>query len=270
MSSSHNKNTKKIIGWDVKESVKISDPDSNKRVSFNQEEFDRAVTQQGSRVRVYRTVFCPNVKSIDGSEHDIDCQVPGCNNGFLDVHPISTYAHIKNQNLDKYHNIEGMVDGNSVTATFLLGVELQYFNLVELCDYTDIYFQRVKRSQGDIDVLKYTCKRVNVLIDQNGVEYYQAIDFKLDPNGNVWWCSGKGPDPSVIYSIHYEAAVQFRAIKALHVNRFIQAKDPNDGGKVAFMKMQEEWLLQKEFFVKRKDIDGNEILPNLISDPDED
>lgn len=269
--SSHNNSTKKQTAWTVKEPVKRVDPNPNQRLSFEQDAFDRLINQQGCVVNVYRTMYCPNVKSIDGAEHDIDCQVPGCNgSGFLDRHPLQITAAIQNQNLDKYQFVEGMVDGNSVVMTFPIGIELQYFTLVELIDHTDIFFERVKRSQGDIDILKYNAKRVNVCIDQNGIEYFECIDFKLDPNGNIQWKSGKGPDPRTIYSVHYEALVQFRATRALHVNRFVQVKDPDDGGKVAFIKANEEWILTKEFLVKRADQDGNEMLPNPINDPDED
>ena len=50
-----------------------------------------------------------------------------------------------------------------------------------------------------------------MVIDQNGVEYFQAFDFNLDPNGSISWISGRGPEKTVIYAIHYEASVQFIA-----------------------------------------------------------
>lgn len=269
MSSSHNNSTNKRTAWAVKEPTKIDDKYSDQRVSLSQDEFDKLLFQQGCRVKIYRTLYCPNVKSIDGAEHNIDCDM--CNgSGLIDLHPLETTIVIQNQNLEKYQLIEGNVDGNTVVGTFPIGIELQYFTLVELVDHTDIFMERIKRSSGDIDVLKYTAKRVNVCIDQNNVEYYECIDFKLDPNGNIMWKNGRGPSPSTIYSVHYEAAVQFRAVRALHVNRFVQVKDDGDAGKVAFIKMPEQWFLKKEFLVKRVDQNGNEILPNPINDPDDD
>jgi hypothetical protein len=105
------------------------------------------------------------------------------------------------------------------------------------------------------------------MMDSTGKEYYQGIDFDLDQNGSIAWKSGKEPATGTIYSIHYEAHVQFRATKAMHSNRFTQVAV--EGG-VKYVKMPEQWLLQKEFLVKRKDKDGNEILPNRIIDPQED
>jgi hypothetical protein len=252
-------------GWDVKVATIIPAKHSPTRVDISVEDFEKLLREKGSRVRVFRTVFCPNVKSIDGAEHNIDCDL--CNgSGFLDARPIETVAFIQNQVLEKMPFVEGMVDGNSVAVTFPTGIELQYFTLMELMDFQQPYFQRVKRQQGQVDVLKYRAHRVNFCVDQHGKEYFPDADFGLDDNGSILWTPNKGPDPDTIYSIHYEAAVQFRAVRAMHSNRYTQVYSPEDGGKIIHVKLPEQWMLSKEFLVKRKDRDGNEILPNLIVD----
>lgn len=252
-------------GWNQKPPVQLAAKPTGGRVDIDPQKFEQLLQEKGVRVKVYRTVFCPNVKSIDGGEHNIDCDL--CNgSGFLDTRPLCTVAFIQNQTLEKLPFVEGMVDGNSVAATFPMGVELQYFTLVELEDFTEIYFQRVKRQEGDIDVLKYKAHRVNLCIDQYGKEYFQDNDFCIDPNGSIKWNPNKGPNPGDIYSIHYEASVQFRAVRAMHTNRFTQYLTKKGGGGSVHVKLQEQWLLQKEYLVKRKDKDGNEILPNLIHD----
>ena len=146
--------------------------------------------------------------------------------------------------------------------TFLRGIELQYFTLVELLDFTDIYFQRVSRSQGTIDRLKYNGLRVNVLIDYNGIEYFQGSDFCLTLEGDLKWKVGKGPAPEVIYSVHYEAPIRFRATRAVHVNRFSPVR--SKGGQVEHVKLNEMWILTKEFLVLRRNKEGKEKLPNPI------
>lgn len=259
------KNTGDIQGWQVKEPVVLPGKKTPKRVDLNPDDFDNLLKEKGVRVKVYRTMFCPNVKSIDGGEHNIDCTA--CNgSGFLDARPIQTVAFIQNQSHEKLPFVEGMADGNSVAATFPIGIELQYFTLVELVDFTEIYYQRVQRQDGDLDVLKYRACRINLVIDANGKEYFQGNDFMLDENGSIRWKPNKGPNPRDIYSIHYEAAVQFRAVSAMHSNRFTQIADKEG---IKQLKMPEQWLLQKEFLVKRKDKDGNEIGPNSIHDPNE-
>lgn len=258
-------------GWNSKADRSISKTQLGTpkgAVSFVPENFDKLITQQGVRVRVYRTMLCPNVKSIDGGEHEIDCKICTRGNGFVDTNPYETMAVIQSQELEKVARAEGYWDGNSVAATFARGIELQYFTLVELMDFTDIFFERVKRQQGSVDVLKYKACRVNVVMDSRGKTYLADADFDLDVNGSIRWRPDRGPARSQIYSVHYECAQQFRAITAMHVNRFVQ--DGRKSATVTMTKMPEQWRLQKEFLVKRRDKKGSELSVNLIRDPDDD
>ena len=246
---------------DVKYKTKLA------KISLNVPAYDDLVKQQGVRVKVFRTLLCPNVKSIDGGEHNINCS--SCNNGFVDLDPICTWAFIKSQELDKDALPEGYYDANVVWATFLQEIELQYFTLVELPDYTDIFIERLKRQQGRVDRLKYRATKVHALVDGSGKRFYEGSDFSLDNNGDILWKIDRAPLKTTIYSVNYEAAVQFRAIKAAHVNRFGQ-DSITDKGKIKFAKINEQWLLQKEFLVERRDFQGNRLSPNLIRNPDED
>lgn len=257
----HNQETLNRTGWQVKEPV-IKTPanksfELGQRVDFDLGQFDKLITQKGTDVCVYRTAYCPRVKSVDAAEHEIDCTL--CSgSGFVDLYPIQTQAFLQNQDLEKQVHLEGYVDGNHITASFPIGIELQYYTLVELEDYTEIYFQRVLRNaSGDIDVLQYKACRVNFLMDYNGVLYVVDVDFKLDLEGNVEWIAGgRKPADNLPYTIHYEARTQFRAVRAMHVNRFTQVAI---GEKVEHIKLYEQWLLAKEFLVRRKAEDGTEL-----------
>lgn len=257
----HNKNTKKVSGWNVTPAKVRPEITSLERVNLNPEAFDRLIEQHGVNVKVYRTMFCPNVKSIDGGEHETDCTL--CNgSGWMDVKPINTIAFIQSQSQDPKHAVEGFHDGNTVYISFLRNIELQYFTLIELCDHTEIFYQRVVRSASNIDNLKYKALRVNVIVDQFGNEYTEGPDFKLNDNGSIVWKENRGPQEGDIYSIHYECKIQFRAIKALHTNRFEQVRD--DTGNIARVKMPEQWICTKEFLVRRKGYDGEYLNENTI------
>jgi len=149
----------------------------------------------------------------------------------------------------------------------MVGIELQYMTLVELCDFSDIFFQTVARSHGEFDALQYNATRVNTLVDQHGVEYSEGLHFNIDVNGNIKWCPGKGPQPDIIYSINYNAPIKFRARRALHSSRFTQSTQT--AGKVEFVKFPEQWLLSKDFFLKRTDVNGKEIKQNGVPGYDE-
>jgi hypothetical protein len=253
----HNEDTNKVPGWDVKESKVLVDTAPRQRVDLRVKDFDQAIEQKGMNVCVYRTMYCPNVKSVDAAEHEINC--PLCNgSGFIDTFPIRTKGYIQNQELEKIQNLSGFVDGNTVAITFPIGIELQYFTKVELIDFTEIYYQRVQRTPASTrDVLKYQACRVNVLVDVNGNNYYQDQDFRLDQNGSILWFGPRTPADNTIYSIHYEAHVQFRAVKAMHVTRFTQHKV---AGGIEHIKMPEQWMCTKEFLVRRKDsLNGQDL-----------
>lgn len=187
----HNESTKNVKSWDVRESKVLPDDASTKgRVDLNPQDFDNLIDQKGMNCKVFRTMYCPNVKSVDGAEHQIDC--PLCNSsGFIDFDPIKTKVFVQTQELDKLPHVEGFVDGNTVMMTFKIGIELQYFTRIELTDFTNIYFQRVLRNpNSDVDVLQYKACRVNALIDADGVRYYPDTDFKIDLNGSIKWNGG--------------------------------------------------------------------------------
>lgn len=183
----HNNTTKNKKSWQVKESVLRDETNSRERIDLNPEAFDRLLGQKGVVAKVYRTTYCPKVKSVDGAEHEIDCTI--CNgSGFLDLDPICVNVFIQTQELNKMPNVEGFVDGNTVLMTFQIGVEMQYFTRIELEDFAMIFPQRVLRAPGKLtDVLKYKAWRVNVLVDYFNKRYFQDVDFALDINGNIKW-----------------------------------------------------------------------------------
>lgn len=187
MSYGHNKTTKNKKSWQVKESVIRDELNPHGRVDLDPHAFDTLIQQKGIVARVYRTLYCPKVKSVDGAEHEINCTI--CNgSGFLDVDPICVNVFIQTQELDKMPNIEGFVDGNTVIMTFPIGVEMQYFTRIEIEDFPMVFPQRVLRDPGKLtDILKYKASRINVLVDYNNKRYYQDVDFSIDLNGNVKW-----------------------------------------------------------------------------------
>jgi hypothetical protein len=256
----NNATTGKAEGWNVKDGVIRKETDPRGRVDLNPKDFDTLIRQKGVNIKVFRSFYCPNVKSVDGAEHEIDC--PLCNgSGFMDVDCIECKAFISNQENERLMSQGGDHDGNTVYMSFPIGIELQYFTRVELVDFTEIYYQRVLRKPGtNTDVLKYRACRVNVVVDKNNVQYYQQTDFDMDQNGNIIWLTKTGarkPADNVIYSIHYETHIQFRAVKAMHVVRFSQYKTVKG---IEFVKFPEQWMMTKEFLLRRRDINTNQDL----------
>lgn len=251
-------------GWSQKHKYlkKVDPTEIDKKLSANPNEYNRLIKNQGIPVKIYRSLFCPAVKSIDGAEHDITCKL--CNgSGIIDVKPFESWAYIHSNSFYSQDNPEGRVDGNVVMASFLTGVELQYFTLVEL-DIPDVFYERIKRQEGNLDILKYKALQINAIVDSSGKQYHEGNDFDLNQDGNVKWKAGKSPSKNTIYSIHYHAKIQFRATKAIHKNRFINVKKTSD--QVEIVKVNEAWEMTKEYLVRREDVLGKFLDKNTIED----
>lgn len=230
------------------------------KVNLRPEQFNQLILDQGVRVKIFRSVPCPNLKDIESGIHEIDC--PLCHGTqFVDRYPIEANLVIQSVQSEMSHLLEGLYDGNTVTMTFPSGIEAQYFTLVELLDFTENYIQRVSRQEGKVDNLKFKGIHVNLLIDQHGREYFEGSDFHLDINGNIAWVANKGPTKDTIYSIHYETLMRYRTVRALHVNRF---GNVTKGGKDEMAKMPETWVAYKVFLVDRNDQLGNLIGQNKL------
>lgn len=232
------------------------------------------IWDQGIRVRVYKTLFCPRVHSIDGAEHDISCTI--CNgSGFVDVDPIETIAAIQNQ--IREHNINPESIGTAweeqtAYMTFLSGIELSYYARLELIDYTNIYKQLVQRQVGtNVDRLQFKAVSVDYLIDYDGVIYIPGNDFVVDRNGSIEWIisiGAKKPADKKVYSVHYNTLVAYRAITAMHCDRF-----GSDGIKKDHMEIilfPEQWKIKKLYLFHVSDSESGEKLnPNKLWSPGE-
>lgn len=233
------------------------------QVQLEASKFDALIESQGVRVTVYTTTLCPNIKKIDTLEHEIDCKL--CHGtAFIDRNGVDTWAYLANQKLDRKMEKDGTWDDQVVAASFKCGISLQYFAKIELMDFTTSFYELVQRQQGNLDRLKYKAYQVNLLIDQHGEEYIVDRDFQIDVNGDIVWTNDQNqPTTGEIYSIHYEYPITFRAINALHVNRFSQ-KGRIHGEYITPVELPQQWLIKRDYLVTKEDLSGNPLAPNKI------
>jgi hypothetical protein len=238
--------------------------------SIKVKDLNSMIYNSGIKVNVYKTLPCPNRKAIDSSEHEINC--PLCNGTeLIDVDPIETYAIIQNiqaENQFNPENIGGTWQEQTVQMTFISGIELLYFAKIELVDFTMLYYQTVQRQAGLIDVLKYPIHSVNALIDKKGIRYYPGTDFSIDGQ-NIKWKNTSGtnkPRKGTIYSVHYNTLRVFRAINALHSNRF--STDAIKKPEIENVEFNQQWVCRIDYLITRKDLEGNKLDPQTIFPPD--
>jgi hypothetical protein len=232
------------------------------------------IWDQGVRIKVYKTLFCARVKSIDGSEHEINC--PICNgSGFIDVSPTETVAAIQNQIRSNNINpdqIGTAWEEQTAFMTFLSGIELSYYTRIELMDYTNVYKQLVQRQvDTNIDRLQFKATSVDYLIDYDGIIYIPGNDFIVDRNGDIEWLIGTGtkkPADKKIYSIHYNTLVAYRAIEAVHCDRF--GSDGIKKDHLEVIEYPQMWKIKKLYLFHHEDSEsGAKLNPNKLWSPGE-
>lgn len=244
----------------INQDLTPNDGNGYKKVYLRPDDFDTMIEGQGIRVRVYKTLLCPNYKKIDDGVHELDCKICYGKN-FIDRDPLETWAYISNQSDLKKVEVSGLYDDETVSATFKRDVELFYFARVELLDYTTINNELIQRQDGEIDRLRYSAFKVNYLIDKNGIEYVSGQNFILDPNGDIKW-TGTRPIRGMVYSVYYDYAVTFRAVTAKKINRFGQDKYNKPVSQA--VEYMQAWNLKRDILVQRKDIDGSPLFTNRI------
>lgn len=125
---------------------------------LDEKNFNSLVYSKGVRARVYRTLFCPNVKSIDGMEHDINCKLCG-GSEFIDVDPIETQMFVQGHKREFNINpqdIGSNWEEQTVIASFLNTTEVSYFTRVDLLDYSELFKDVVQRQESTQTILSFT------------------------------------------------------------------------------------------------------------------
>lgn len=240
---------------------------------------DQEILDLGVRVRLYKSTVCPNMKSLESMDHDINCQA--CDNNMIDFCPKETVMLIQQQDFKQLFATQGTFSIDEVMATFLSENTLQHYAKVEILDFKEDFFEAVQRQEDtDTDTLKYpACEILAIFTVEAGVKvrYHAGADFDVDQNGNVKWTGTHVPADRKIYSIYYRYHPAFRAVKAVHRTRFSQYNvRPSDikapkktVGDRTYVSLPECWILKRDYLVDRKDADGNPIPANAHYDPNE-
>lgn len=246
---------------------------------MNVDRLDQLVKDLGVRIKLYRSTVCPNVKSLESLDHDVNCKI--CNNNMVDFAPVETLGLFQQQDFLELFKVQGTFNTDEVMVTFLSGYTLQQYTRVDLLDFKEDFFELVQRQffgSTPVDVLKYrACEVTGVFVIRNGVliEFHCGADFALDVNGSVKWLGAHRPLDQEIYSIYYKYHPVYRAIKGIHRDRFSQFNTrPGDikapkvtiNG-VTYIKMPETWILKRDYLVERYTKQGQPLAPNLFYNP---
>lgn len=224
---------------------------------------DQLVLDLGVRVRVYKSTLAPNMKSIESMDQDVND--PVSSNNMIDFDCEETIALFQQQQLMETFQIQGTFHIDEILVTFLSGFTLAPFAKIELLDFEEDFYELVPRQVGtDTDRLKYGACGVLAIFtyDRSSktiTRYHQGTDFELTSNGDIQWVSSHRPDDKQVYSIYYKYHPVYRAIKAVHRDRFSQynlrpgnIKAPKKTiDNVTYVKLPETWVIKRDFLLER-------------------
>lgn len=259
---------------------------------INAVNLNQLVEDLGIRVRIWKATTCPNMKSIESFDHDPNC--PICNNNMIDFDCYESIATFQQQDLNEQFKVHGTFSIDEVIATFKIGVSLQTFAKIEVLDFAENFYELIQRRQVSvdpkslIDVLKYPACSVDavfVVRNNTAIRFYEGADFELDVNGSIRWLGANRPNDKEIYSVYYKYHPVFRAVKAVHRDRFSQynvlrdlknSSIPESAYKTldnkTYVKLPETWILKRDYLLDRKDetqVQPTKLQPNDYYDPNE-
>lgn len=224
---------------------------------------DQLILDLGVRIRLYKSTLVPSMQSLESMDQDLNDDVS--QNNMIDFDCKETTALFQQQDLMKQFQIQGTFHIDEILVSFLSGVTLAPFAKVEVLDFKEDFYELVQRQDGsDVDRLKYkacevlavfTYDRASKTIDR----YHEGVDFQITPDGDIQWIGAHRPTARHIFSIYYLFHPVYRAVKAVHRDRFsqynnrvqnIKAPKKTVDGKT-YVKLPETWVLKRDYLIEK-------------------
>lgn len=243
------------------------------------DKLDSLINDLGVRVKIFKSTLCPNMKSLETLDHDINCTV--CNNNMIDFDCHESIAMFQQQTLQEQFTVQGSFHIDEIMVSFLAGESLQHFTRIDLLDFEEDFFELIQRQESTtIDRLKYSaCSIIAVFVIRSDVliRFHFGSDFTLDVNGDIKWLGLNKPNDREIYSVYYKYHPVFRAIKAVHRDRYsqfnlrpdqIKAPKKTINGKT-YVKLPETWILKRDYLLERRDLQNALLANNTFYNPND-
>lgn len=216
--------------------------------NFDAQGFDDRISSNGVRLKHFKAIPCPGSDTESGSIRSTHAE-HGCFNGFHYKLAGCFIGVIQNNPVNKIVRPEGLVD--SAICYILLprfyenSTEQMHFatwDRIEVANCNEPsmwvpYWQKLQASQTGVERTRFPIEKIEYIIDANGTEYTQDIDYKLY-YGNVQWINptnqpgfdlmtGQG----MPYSIRFLYKPAFYVNRCIHQIRILNTLDPISGEK---------------------------------------
>ena len=166
--------------------------------------FDQLLSQRGVRMIHSRAMPCPNIRTVDDSAHQPNCEF--CDgNGFLHYDEREIWGTFGGNSIQKVFETHGVWEVGSAIVTMPTEypngeeADFQTYDRLFIPDFTMRLWElkEYEPREGRIQELRYPVQKVDRAVSiVDGVQtiYQVGIDFNINSDGQIVWVSGKTPD----------------------------------------------------------------------------
>ena len=159
-------------------------------VTLNPEAFEEFIKSQGVRMVHSRPLPCPNVRDLYQPDHPMACNI--CYNGFIYYDKSNFIGAFHNNTFERQFSKVGSWDYDQ--AGIIIPVkdqdgnilDMQYFDQIELPDFTVRYYQRIEHNQSGIDRPQFRAVSLDAIISHSGKRYRPGVDVIIE-DGRLRW-----------------------------------------------------------------------------------
>ncbi len=208
--------------------------------SFDKDAFNELIKGQGVKVVHYRAIPDPSGMAAIGDSHAV--QSPRrSSDGFIYKEAGEMTLWFSSNTSDWDIEVEGMTKHDAAVITAPINYENCPDKEVILAPYDRFFLkdvvvrvvamQFVEANTTGTDKLQYPATCVEYLIDADGREYTEDVDFKITPDGFIQWISQNRPgfnektNRGTVYAIRYRYIPYFVIARMLHEIRVSQITD---------------------------------------------
>jgi len=221
--------------------------------TLNPEVFERQINSQGVRMIHSRPVPCPMVRDLYTSDHSSACNL--CYNGMIYYDTREFVGAFAGNNLQRIFGQNGTFDMD--TAQIIIPVhdikgeimDIQYFDQVQIPDFSVRFYQRIEHSQSGYDRAQFPVLSIDYVLDARGKRYLPGVDL-IAEDGQIKWLSQNRPgydaqlQRGVIYSINYYTKPVFTVMGVPHQLRMAQTKGDGQNVEARFPQL---CIVRKDF-----------------------
>jgi hypothetical protein len=214
--------------------------------SFDRDAFNQLIQSQGVDVVHYKALPDPSGMASIGDIHAVQSK-RNSDDGFIYKEAGSMHVWFSGSTSDWNIEVEGLTAHDAAVVTFPMEYEsgekdengkreevivgkYDRFYLKDI-EIRVVAVQYIEANTTGIDKLQYPATFVEYLIDADGKEYKQNVDFEITHQGFIKWTSQNRPgfnektNRGTVYAIRYRYTPYFIVAKMLHEIRVSQITD---------------------------------------------